>query len=75
MPHVTVKCYKGRTKEHLQRVADKIANCVAEELEVSPDVVSVSIEEIEKDKWSEVYNNDIYGNKDILYVEPKYTMD
>ena len=39
MPHVVIKCYKGRSKEQLQRAADKIAKCVAEELEVSKHVV------------------------------------
>lgn len=27
MPHITVKCYKGRSKEQLQKIADKIAIC------------------------------------------------
>ena len=37
--------------------------------------VSVSIEEIDREKWDEVYRKDIYGNKEILYVEPGYTID
>lgn len=75
MPHVVIKCYKGRSKEQLQRAADKIAECVAEELEVSKHVVSVSIEEIDREKWDEIYRKDIYENKEILYVEPGYTID
>lgn len=75
MPHITIKCYKGRSKEQLQMIADKIASCAAEEFELSKDVVSVSIEEIDKDKWAEIYHNEIYGNTDTLFVEPKYTVD
>lgn len=75
MPHITVKCYKGRTKEQLQKIADKIAICAAEEFGLSMGAVSVSIEEIDKEKWPEIYHNDIYGNTDTLYVEPKYTVD
>lgn len=75
MPHIIIKCYKGRSKEQLQMIADKIAACAAKEFELSKDVVSVSIEEIDKDKWSEIYHNDIYGNTDTLFVEPKYTVD
>ena len=75
MPHITVKCYKGRSKEQLQKIADKIAICAAEEFELSQDVVSVSIEEIDKDKWSEIYHNEIYGNEETLFVAPKYIVD
>lgn len=75
MPHITIKCYKGRSKEQLQMIADKIASCAAEEFELSKDVISVSIEEIDKDKWAEIYHNEIYGNTDTLFVEPKYTVD
>lgn len=50
MPHIIVKCYKGRSKEQLQRVAERVAQCVAEELEVRKEVVSVSIKEVDKDK-------------------------
>ena len=75
MPHITIKCYKGRSKEQLQMIADKIASCAAEEFELSKDVVSVSIEEIDKDKWAEIYHSEIYGNTDTLFVEPKYTVD
>lgn len=75
MPHIVVKCYKGRSKEQLQRVAERVAQCAAEELEVRKEVVSVSIEEVDKDKWVDIYNNDIYGNKETLYIEPGYTMD
>ncbi|MDD6400211.1 MAG: hypothetical protein PUG10_01200 [Lachnospiraceae bacterium] len=34
---------------------------------VSQNVVSVSIEEIDREKWDEVYRKDIYGNR-------KYTL-
>lgn len=46
-----------------------------EEFELSQDVVSVSIEEIDKDKWSEIYHNEIYGNEETLFVAPKYIVD
>ena len=28
-----------------------------------------------REKWDEIYRKDIYGNKEILYVEPGYTID
>ena len=51
MPHITVKCYKGRSKEQLQKIAEKIAISTADAFEMSKDNVSVSIEEIEKENW------------------------
>lgn len=75
MPHITVKCYKGRSKEQLQIIADKIATCAAEEFELNREVISVSIEEVEKDKWPEIYHNEIYGNEETLFVAPKYSVD
>lgn len=75
MPHITVKCYKGRSKEQLQKIADQIALCAANEFELSQDVVSVSIEEIDQVDWYKVYHNDIYGNTDTLFIEPKYTIE
>lgn len=75
MPHITIKCYKGRSKEQLQKIADNIAAYAADGFGLSKDVVSVSIEEIDKDKWADIYHNDIYGNTDTLFVEPKYTVD
>ena len=74
MLHVVIKCYKGRSKEKLHRAAEKIAECIAKEFEVSQNVVSVSIEEIDREKWHEVCYNDIYKNKNTLYVEPQYTI-
>lgn len=58
-----------------QIIADKIATCAAEEFELNREVISVSIEEVEKDKWPEIYHNEIYGNEETLFVAPKYTVD
>ena len=75
MPHITIKCYKGRSKEQLQKIADKIASCAAEEFELRKGAVSVSSEEVDKEQWSDIYHNEIYGNPDTLLVAPDYTVD
>ena len=75
MPHIVIKCYKGRSKEQLKKTADKIAACAAEELNVNLSSVSVSIEEVDKENWPDIYHKEIYGNRDNLYVEPQYTVD
>lgn len=74
MPHIVVKCYKGRSREDLQEIARKIAKSTAQAFELQETSVSVSIEEIEKENWSEVYNNEIYGDRDKLFIEPGYKL-
>lgn len=74
MPHVVVKCYKGRSQEELQKIADEIAVSTAKAFGLKESSVSVAIEQIEKENWETVYHKDIYGNKDSLYVEPGYRM-
>lgn len=75
MPHITLKCYKGRTHDELQSAADIIAAAAAEALNVKLSSVSIKIEEIDKENWSKVYKEDIYGEPEKLYVKPGYTMD
>jgi len=76
MPHLLLKCYKGKkTKEELKVVADKLANAAAEAMGTTTKSISVCIEEVEPENWKEVYTKDIYGDKEKLYFEPGYTID
>ena len=72
MPHVTITCYKGRTEEQLKEAADKIAKATAEAFKVDRSSVSVAIEEVAKEDWGYVYNNEIKGGNTKLLVEPGY---
>lgn len=72
MPHVTVKCYKGRTEEQLKEAAEKIAQATAEAFKVDISAVSVAVEEVAKEDWGYVYNNEIKGGNTKLLVEPGY---
>ncbi len=74
MPHIKVKCYKGRTPEQLQEIAQKIADAATEAFGAKPGTVSVSIEPVDKEDWKAVYDNEIYGEKEHLLVEPQYKM-
>ena len=74
MPHIVIKCYKGRSKEQLQDVASKVALTVAETLQMNLGSVSVSVEEVDKETWPDIYKNEIYGKPENLYVEPQYKM-
>lgn len=72
MPHIVVKLWPGRNDETKVNLAQKIANIVAEELEVDIGDVSVAIEEINRNDWGEqVYKKEI-KDKPNIYVRPNY---
>ena len=51
MPHVAITMYPGRNRRIKAALAEKVQKCVAEELGVDKKVVSVSIEDVEKQDW------------------------
>ncbi len=62
MPHATIKIWPGKTEEQKQLLAERITEVITETLEGKKESVSVSIIEIEPDKWgTEVYKNEIIG--------------
>lgn len=66
MPHIAVTMYPGRDEEIKSRFAEKLAAFVAEELGVSPSVVSVSVEDIEKKDWEKHLAS---FDEEIMYVK------
>ena len=73
MPHVIVKMYPGRTEEQKKRLAEEIARAVVEIAQCAEKSVSVSIEEVHRDEWTEkVYKPDILNGAGALYKEPGY---
>lgn len=74
MPHVVIKCYKGRSREQLKQIAEEVARNTAKAFDLKESSVSVAIEEVEKEQWSDVYHNEIYADSEKLFVEPGYKM-
>ncbi|ABN51887.1 MAG TPA: 4-oxalocrotonate tautomerase [Hungateiclostridium thermocellum] len=73
MPHVIVKLWPGRTEEQKQELANRIAKDVIETLNAPQTSVSVSIQEVPREKWvDEVYNPDIMDKEETLYIKPGY---
>lgn len=73
MPHVIVKLWPGKTEQQKKLLADAIVKDVTGVLNASGDSVSVAIEEIASDEWTEkVYEPDIRGKSDTLYKKPGY---
>jgi 4-oxalocrotonate tautomerase len=76
MPHISVKCYPGRTEEQKRILAQRITNDVMEVLDCPEKSVSVSIQEITQDKWDvEVWDKEIAPQKEYLYKKPGYTKE
>jgi 4-oxalocrotonate tautomerase len=73
MPHVIVKLYPGRTEEQKRRLADEIVRDVVEIAKCAEKSVSVAIEEVNPEDWTEkVYKPDILNNAPTLYKKPGY---
>ena len=66
MPHIAVTMYPGRDEEIKSRFAEKLTAFVAEALGVSPSVVSVSVEDIEKKDWEKHLAS---FDEEIMYVK------
>lgn len=76
MPHVVIKCYKGRTEEVKQKCVDKVAQDVAELMGCDLSSVSVSVKEYDKEDWKpQVWDKEIAPEMDSLYKKPGYTCE
>lgn len=73
MPHVIVKCYKGRTEEQKKELASRIAKDVQEVLGARMDSISIDIKDVDPKDWDSVYESDIEPNLDTLYKKPHYS--
>lgn len=73
MPHVIVKLLTGRSEQQKAKIADEITRAVMATAGCAEQAVSVSIEDIEPDRWTEdVYRPDILGAKAKLYKQAGY---
>ena len=70
MPHIAIKMYPGRSEELKKEIAVKTRDFLAQEMGMEEKFFSVSVEDIEKDKWQEEVVDKIA--KDDLYVESNF---
>lgn len=76
MPHVIVKLLSGRSEQQKARIADEVTKAIMATTGNNEDAVSVSIEDIERNDWTEkVYKPDILGGPGRLYKKPGYGPD
>jgi 4-oxalocrotonate tautomerase len=73
MPHVIVKLYAGRSEKLKSKLADVVAKAVMSTLNMGEDAVSVGIEDVKPEHWTEtVYKPDILGKSETVYKKPGY---
>ena len=68
MPHIAITMYPGRNHAVKEALANKMQDTLIEELGVPKEAVSVSIMDIEKDKWDEEFEK---IPKDIIFINPE----
>jgi len=72
MPHIHVKIV-GKSEAEKTTLAREITKAVMNAVGAKEGNISVSIEAIEKDDWTEkVYKPDILGHWEQLYKKPEY---
>ena len=70
MPHIAIKMYPGRSEELKKDIAEQTRDFLAKEMGMEEKFFSVSVEDIEKDKWQKEVVDKIA--KDDLYVESNF---
>jgi 4-oxalocrotonate tautomerase len=68
MPHIDITMYPGRSREIKSRLAEKIQQTIVEELKVDKGAISVSIEDVPKEQWTEHLKK--YEGEN-LYIKPE----
>lgn len=69
MPHIDITMIPGRDDKTKQVLANKVQRFLAEELQIDPKLVSVSIEDVEKENWSQ-HMNSLKGKR--MFVQSEY---
>ena len=73
MPHVIVKLWPGKSDQQKQALADEVTRALVSTLACREESVSVGIEEVAKEAWTEqVYTPDIAGKPETIVRKPGY---
>ncbi len=67
MPHIAITMYPGRSHEQKLNIANKVQKLLEEELGIDRKAISVSVEDIPKEKWQD---NIEQFSEDIMYIKP-----
>jgi 4-oxalocrotonate tautomerase len=71
MPHIIVKLYPGRSEEQKTELARELTRTVISVLGSRQETISVGIEDVAPDDWSEFVNKpDVLAKPDTIYKQP-----
>lgn len=70
MPHIAIKMYPGRSEEVKKDLALKTRDFLMKEMNMEAKYFSVSVEDIEKEKWQEEVVSKI--SPDDMFVEADF---
>lgn len=72
MPHVTIHTIPGHSEEEKQLLAEKIRRMVSQEFDVETNLISVSMEEVEKSDWKPFIRT---VAPETFYINPGYLLE
>jgi 4-oxalocrotonate tautomerase len=73
VPHIIIKLVSGRSDQVKRQIAEAVTQAIITSANTKETSVSVSIEDIEPDDWTEkVYKPDIIGKPETLVKKPGY---
>ena len=73
MPHVVVKIWPGNSEQEKVQLAEKIVQDVSGILNGNEKYISVAIEEVQSEDWTEkVYKPEFVTKMDKLYKKPGF---
>ena len=75
MPHIVINCYKGRTDEQKQVIAEKFKAAAVDSMGCDPTRVSVSIRDVDSQDWKKVFKREIMNDQQHIVIKPGYTYE
>ncbi len=75
MPHIEIKCYKGRSDETKREAAQRVRDAIVQTMGCDAASVSVSIRDVDKSDWKSVYDSEIMADEENLIIAPGYTRE
>lgn len=70
MPHISIKMYPGRSEDVKRELAEKTRNFFAKEMYADAKYFSVSIEDVEMEKWKEEVIDKV--SEEELYIKANF---
>lgn len=75
MPHIDIKCFpRDLNDEQKSALAADITEVIVRHLQSKEQSISVALNQVEPEKWQQVWDNEIAPHMDELIKKPGYSM-